>query len=476
MTGEHAAPGANIGNDRYRLLVRHGARPHLEFWQGIDLATGDEVALTLVDPDHALPEECVHEILARTVRLKGVDMPGLARVLEVLYTGRFGVVAAEWVYGGGLGEIASTTPSPIGVASAMQSLAAAADEAHRAGLLLSIDEPSRLRIAVDGHAVLAFPATMPEATVATDLRGIGDAMCMLLNGWDSGMPFLVSTTISGLRQESGGIASAATLLALLQAATGNETGGGRVMAPLPPPPPGQYADFRNFGPDERAADARRRVMRIGLATTVLIAVLALMNLASAVNKIFPGDHDAVGLHTNKLGLSARPPSDVKPPPEVVQKKTTSDERVQPVAASVFSPEGSPDSPETAGAAIDGNSATAWSTDTYYDPDPFPKFKPGVGLLVHLARPVAISAVTVDLNSTGTAIQVRAAANNTPRALTDTTELTAPTPMQQGHNRIPVNSTAPVSDVLVWITSLGSMDGKSRSAISEVELQAASPPA
>src|SRR5689334_2335827 len=235
-------PGTNVGNGRYRLVAAQGGRPHAQFWQGIDLVAGREVALTLVDPDGAFPEEFVHEILARTVRLKGVDMPGLARVVEVFYTGQFGVVVAEWIPGGNLDEIAGTAPSPAGVASAMQSLAAAADAAHRAGLVLSIDCLSRVRIGVDGHAVLAFPATMPDAAVAADLRGIGDAMCALLNR-EPRLPYLISTTIAGLRQENGGIASAATLLTLLRAATDNETPAGRVMAPLPPPPPGQYADF-----------------------------------------------------------------------------------------------------------------------------------------------------------------------------------------------------------------------------------------
>lgn len=471
---ERAVPGTTVGNGRYRLVASHGERAYLQFWQAIDLATGHEVALTLVDPDHALPEEFVHEILARTVRLKGVDMPGVAAVLEVFYTGRFGVVVAEWIHGGGLAEIAGTAPSATGVASAMQSLAAAADAAHRAGLMLSIDDPSRLRIAVDGHAALAFPATMPDATVSADLRGIADAMSELLNGEDSTLPFLVSTVISGLRQESGGIASAATLLALLQAATGGETGGGRVMPPLLPPPPGQYADFRNFGPEEQAVAGRRQLMRIGLVTTVAIAVVALVSLGSALNNLFPNDHEA-GLNADKLGLST---SSVAPPPrpQVLSKGSAPAERVQPVAAAVFSPGGSPDSPQAAGAAIDGNPSTAWSTDTYYDSDPFPKFKPGVGLLLQLPNPTAISAVTVDLTSTGTVVQVRGAAGNTPAALTDTTELTAPTPMQPGRNRIPVTASAPVSSVVVWISTLGSSDGKNRAAISEIELQAASPPA
>jgi putative peptidoglycan lipid II flippase len=477
------APGMGIGNGRYRLLTREGGRPQLQFWHGLDLASGQEVALTLVDPDGALLEEFVHEILARTVRLKGIDMPGVARVQEVLHAGRFGVVVSEWIYGGSLPQIAETAPSPAGVASAMQSLAAATEAAHRAGVLLSIDDPSRLRVGADGHAALAFPATMPETTVASDLHGIGRAMCVLLNVDeqhvpvnDPKIPFLISTTMSGLLDENGGIASAATLLTLLREASGNDVDGGRVMPPLPPPPPGRYAGFRNFGADDHAAAVRRQIMRIGLVAAAVIVVLALVALGSTLNGILGNDHRTVAFNTDKLGLSPPTSPAAQPPPEVVRKRTAADERIEPVAVAVFSPDGSPDSPESAGAAIDGNPATAWSTDTYYDPDPFPKFKPGVGLLVQLARPAALSAVTVDLNSTGTVVQVRAAGSNSPANLTDTTELTPPTPMRPGRNRIPVGNPAPVSNVLVWISGLGSSDGKSRSAISEIELEAASPPA
>jgi putative peptidoglycan lipid II flippase len=479
------ASGASVGNGRYQLLLLtpHGGRTHLQFWQGFDMASGQDVALTLVDPDCQLPEEFVHEILARTVRLKGIDMPGVAGVLEVFHTGRFGVVVSEWIHGGGIRQIAATAPSPTGVAGAMQSLAAATEAAHRAGLVMSIDCPSRLRIGVDGHAALAFPASMPDTTVASDLRGIGSAMCALLNldvrqaaGNDPKIPFLISTTISGLLRDSGGIASAATLLTLLREATGNDAAAGRIMPPLAPPPSGSYAGSRNYGPDDQAAAARRQIMRIGMMTAAAIVVIALVALGSALNRFLGNNHSAVGLNTDKLGLTAPTSSAAQPPPTVVRKRAAADEPVQPVAVSVFSPDGSPDSPGSAGAAIDGNPATAWSTDTYVDADPFPKFKPGVGLLLQLARPAAVSAVSVDLNSTGTVVQLRAAASNAPQALSDTTELTPPTPMQPGHNRIPVDGSAPVSNVLVWISALGSSDGQSRAAISEIGLEAASPPA
>jgi putative peptidoglycan lipid II flippase len=62
----HAAPEVSVGNRRYRLLTPHGGHSLLRFWQGLDVASGHEVALTIIDPDSALPEEFVHEILART--------------------------------------------------------------------------------------------------------------------------------------------------------------------------------------------------------------------------------------------------------------------------------------------------------------------------------------------------------------------------------------------------------------------------
>lgn len=145
--------------------------------------------------------------------------------------------------------------------------------------------------------------------------------------------------------------------------------------------------------------------------------------------------------------------------------------VKPVSASVFSPDGAPDNPQEADLAIDGNPDTAWSTVTYTDPVPFPNFIEGMGLLLHLSEPTALSAVTVDVSSTGTEVQIRASPTETPAKLADTTELTPPTPLQPGENRIEVRDRAKTSNVLVWITTLGKTDGESRTEISEIILRA-----
>jgi hypothetical protein len=146
--------------------------------------------------------------------------------------------------------------------------------------------------------------------------------------------------------------------------------------------------------------------------------------------------------------------------------------VKPVSATVFSPSGAPDNPQKAGLAIDGNPDTSWPTVTYTDATPFPNFVEGEGLLLHLSEPTALSAVTIDVSSTGTEVQIRSSPTEAPAKLADTTELTPTTPLQQGHNRIAVHNRTETSNVLVWITTLGTTNGESRTEISDITLQAA----
>ncbi|MBE1547226.1 serine/threonine-protein kinase [Mycobacterium sp. OAS707] len=144
--------------------------------------------------------------------------------------------------------------------------------------------------------------------------------------------------------------------------------------------------------------------------------------------------------------------------------------VKPMSVTVFSPSGAPDNPDKAGLAIDGNPDTAWSTVTYKDPVPFPNFVEGEGLLLHLSEPTALSAVTIDLSSTGTEVQILSSSTETPTKL-PATELAPTTALQPGHNRIEIHDETKTSNVLVWITKLGTTDGQSRTAISEITLQA-----
>ena len=492
---QQLVPGASIARGRYRLLVFHGGAPHTQFWQALDTALNRQVALTFVDPDGTLPDEQLREILARTMRLSRIDKIGIARILDVVHTGAGGLVVTEWVRGGSLQEVADTSPSAAGASRAMQSLAAAAEAAHHAGVALSIDHPSRVRVSIEGDVVLAFPATMPDISPDDDIRGIGAALyALLVNRWplpesgapsgmaqaprdsagqplepsaiDGDIPFQISAAATHSLQGDGGIRSAATLLNLLQQATvvADRT---ELLAPIgdddPPPPPARPGRARTPDLDEAQAHVRRRrVITIWVGAGAAVLLVAILVLASVLSRMFG---DVSGLDKDQLGLNG--------PSTSSSGGAAAGSIVKPVTATVYSPGGEPDNPGQAGQAIDGNPATSWDTDTYHDAVPFPGFKSGIGLLLQLPQPTVVGAVNVDVPSTGTKIQIRSSATATPGKLEDTTALTQPVSVHPGHNSIPVNASSPTSYVLVWISTMGTTNGASRTGLSEVTVQAKS---
>ena len=487
-------PGARIAAGRYRLLVFHGGVPPLQFWQALDTALDRQVALTFVDPDGTLPAAVLQDILSRTLRLSRIDKPGIARVLDVVHTESGGLVVAEWIRGGSLQEVADTAPSPIGAVRAMQSLAAAADAAHRAGVALSIDHPSRVRVSIEGDVVLAYPATMPAANPQDDIRGIGAALyALLVNRWplpeqgvrsglapadrdptglpveptvvDRDIPFQISAVAVRAVQENGGIRSASTLLNLLQQATAvaDRT---EILGPIddsPPPPTPRVSTGREHAIFAR----RRRNVLIGVSVALAVIVVGLVVLASVVSSIF--GNVGGGLNKDELGLNGPSSSTTT---VSGGNSAPAGSVIKPTKATVFTLDGDPDNADQAGLAIDGDPTTSWSTELYTDAVPFPNYKQGEGLMLQLPKPTVVGQVNIDISSTGTKVEIRSSPTPTPSQLKDTTALTTTT-LKQGHNTIPVKSGAPTSNLLVWISTLGTTNGKSQASISEITVQAAS---
>src|ERR1700751_2874297 len=388
--------GRTIAGGLIRLLIFQGESPHLQFWQAADTVTGQHLAVTVVDSANALPTATVDAILSHTASLRGIDSPGLARVIDVGRDQCGGVVVCEWIRGATLKEVADTEPSPIGVADAMLSLAETADVVHGAGLALSIDRPERIRVSVDRRVVLAFPATMPHTTPRDDLRGIGAVMYgLLVNRWpfaeeaatkywksveidatgriqepavlDSRIPFLISSTAAGLVRDRDGIRSANTAMTLLREASDeakNGPGPTTTRELFVPSPPGCYASFRNFGPTEKAEHARRQLLKVCLGTAAVVALVVLMSFANTINRIVGSVDSNATMDANKLGLQTTSPTisaSLRPlaaPPPGAHTGT-----VKPLKAMVFSPGGSPDSPNSAGLVIDLDPPTGWSNDT-----------------------------------------------------------------------------------------------------------------
>ena len=189
-------------------------------------------------------------------------------------------------------------------------------------------------------------------------------------------------------------------------------------------------------------------------------VVALIVLATVLSRIF-GDVGG-SIDGDQLGLN----------PSTSADNAATGSVVKPTKATVFSPMGGADAPGLAGLAIDGDPSTMWPVDTYTDPTPFPNFKNGVGLMLDLPEPTKVGSVDVGVTSTGTKIQIRAAESSSPASLDDTTALTQPTAVQPGNNTIKVNASTPTSHLLVWISTLGTVDGKNRADITEITVRAA----
>ena len=488
--GLSLGPGATVASGRYRLLVFHGGPAGLQFWQALDTALDRQVALTFVDPDRRLSDHQVGEVLARTQQLSRIEGPGLARVLDAAtLSNGSGLIVAEWIRGGSLKEVAGTSPSALGGARAIQSLAAAADEAHREGVALSLDHPSRIRVSIDGDVTLAFPATLADATPADDVRGVGAALyALLVDRWplpesgipsglrradtgpaggpveprtvDGTIPFQISAAAVRAVEPGGGISTAPTLLHLLQQATAAADRTDLIEPVNASAPPAQQQVAREQDPEAQAL--RRRNLLIGGGVAAAILVIALIVMASFLGRLFGDTDDKIkgdrlGLNTTTTSASGAATGGV----------------VKPVAAIVFSPEGGADAPDLAGLAIDGDPTTAWPTDTYTDTVPFPNFKNGVGLMLQLPEATEVGSVTVAVTSTGTQVQIRSAKSASPDSLDDTTLLAGPTLLKPGTNTIEVPGAEPTSYLLVWISTMGQTSGKSRTDISEISVRAAS---
>ena len=491
----HLIPGAVIGGGRYRLLVFHGGPPNLQFWQALDTALDRQVALTFVDPDATLSDDELQEILSRTLRLSRIDMPGVARVLDVANTGSGGLVVAEWIRGGSLAEVAETAPSPIGGARAIQSLAAAAELGAPLGCR-AVDRPPqprpgqhrrRRRVGVPrdhagGHTGGRHPRyrrgavrAAGQPVAAGRVRGaqrVGSRRARRRRPTRRTPRCRPSHPVPDLGRcgprGPGGWRHPQCADAAESAAAGHRDRRPhrahlsrrrtRVAAGAAGP---------RAAPDDPETQARRRkALMIGLGVGGAVIIVALIVLATVLSRIFGDVGD--GLGGDELGLNAPTASE-----SGGGGGGGGGDTVKPVSATVFSPEGEADAPTEARLAIDGNPATVWPIDTYTDPVPFPNFKNGVGLMLQLPKPTKIGEVTIDVNSTGTAVEIRSAQTSTPSSLADTTVLTPATTLKPGQNTIKVDNAAPTSNLLVWVSTLGTVDGASRSDIAEITLKAAS---
>jgi serine/threonine-protein kinase len=144
-------------------------------------------------------------------------------------------------------------------------------------------------------------------------------------------------------------------------------------------------------------------------------------------------------------------------------------------ATDFDPFGSDgEHPEEVELAIDGNLTTAWSTETYTTgPAVTAAGKPGVGLIVETAEPVAGETISISTSQAGWGAEIYAAAEGPPEALDEWGEPVGSVTDAGTDEFIPLTVAEPSSYYLIWITQLASYDEGFRVEIEGVTLSGAS---
>ena len=503
-------PGTVIA-DRYRLVAEVGRDRSADavLWKARDTTLERDVAVTLLVGGWQADVRA-SSALSRATRSAHFSHRHAARVLDVVQPGSsrlpagvLGAAVAEWTPGRDLAELVAGGPlSPSAALRVVEPLAQAVADAHRAGLVLGIDHPQRVRVTARAAARLAFPMPRGDATVDDDVRGLGSTLYLLLTArWPvtdgsapaglkaaprtasgatvpvrdlrPGLPVGLAALVDRTLDATGGIRTAAAVHGLVrQLREGAEDDG--VLLPLTEDgvqldddPGTVWQPDDDEAPEEHDA-ATRRKLRIGV-TLLVVAVLAIVAFVAfqAVSLVGGGPSSGPPLVIPTSAAPAPAPSPAPgqvaapplPPPAPVPTGP-----VQLASIAVYDPSGDPDDPGKVGRAADNDPGSTWSTSQY--DQQFPELKPGIGLMTTFRAPAKVSQVIVRSPSPGTRIEIRAAA--APDVPLAQTQLLGTGTVSGTTTTIPLQAMpAPTGNLLVWITALAESNGQYRSQIAEV---------
>jgi hypothetical protein len=494
-------PGAVLDHGRYRLLAHVGSDPrcNAELWRAKDGVLGRDVALTILVGDRADSQAATgaRRTLERAMHASTFNHVGVARVLDVVTQspgdphGVLGVVIAEWTHGTDLLDLVAEGPLPPGTAARLlQPLAAAVEAAHHAGLVLGADHPQRIRVNSDGEIRMAFPGPLPHASSSDDVRGLGAALYLLLTGrWAlSGGPDGVSSAPTGpdgtvvaprtLRPTVPLELSTVAVRALGSPDTNGTTGGVRTGAAVlrvleqhatfesstavmqPTPSGSQSRDNEVWRTEDPKPDeGKRKKLMVSLGVLAAATTVVLGWIIASLIGIFAGP------------TSSGPSVLLPPDPANHQPGHQPQSPASPVAVTggtSFNLGSEPDNPNSVRKLYDGDPSTSWSTGGYNQQLGPGGISKGTGAILTLSAPTAVREVVINSASPGTKVEIHAVTGGKPDP-TSTPAIGSAT-LTNGQTVIPVKSSEPTQQILVFLTNLTPNGGKFQSQMGEITVR------
>jgi len=511
-TSRPALDPGDVVAGRYRLtrVVDDGpdaaADPPAVLWQATDDILARGVAVKVLPAGGRAGQAAAAPFLEAAGRASALSHPGLARVydaaLEERPTQRAGrtvdvaYVISEWVDGRSLTRVLAEGPVETDRAVALvQEAAEALAAAHARGVGHGRIHPGNLlvtpggRVRITDAAVAAaahgrpVPAPEPGAGVsaevaASDTRDLGAVLYALLTArWPSASTDQPSGGLPEAPRAAAGVYSPRQVRAGVPRALDGIVV--RVLDPgrVPTLPPirtplalAQALDEIDLPAPEVARTVRERSPRrrlppwFGLAAPKIAAALFLVlvgitayHLGQRVGQLprRPGALDAL----------------VAPTPSAAPGTTTAvriDLRKPPITVRDYDPysKDGTEQPSSVPNAYDQDLSTVWSTDGYKTAT-FGGLKPGVGLLVDLGTPTALSSVQVGMTTGGADIDLRAT-NTLGQNADDFTVVARSADSKQVAELKP--GPTPSRYWLVWFTKLPkASDGKYRLGVAELVL-------
>ncbi len=434
-------------------------------------------------------------LLAAAARVGAVEARRLTRVFDAATESRpdrawVAYTIREWVEGQPVDEVVGNDPLLPAQALALALDAAAGLVALHAGGLVHgavhpgnvlVDELGRARLSDAGLARAAATAFVAPAAgggrdreasrgAADRERDVRDLACVLHALVTARWPVGASAQPAGRipagppeyaspRQVRAGVPRALDSVVL------------RVLEPgRRPSEPAVRTAPQLLAALERAADEVGRESRLaqpagprrrGIARRLAPYVLVLA-LLGAVGVVAYG----AGVQVGEIPVSSAGQSFDAPPP--VAPGAAALARVDLQAAGVtitdYDPYGATENRDKVGNAYDGETSTAWVTESYKTAS-FGGLKPGVGLLVDLGTPTSISRVDLDVTAPGGRYVLRAgdALGENEKALAEVASGDAP----DGSAQLTPSTPTVARYWLVWITSLPASNGTFRAGIDEM---------